>query len=78
MFADKTCVIHSNPNNQTTIELLNNYAQLLADRWVPSVGVTRSWGNIGDSNVQVIIDNMINVCLNSLGSSSWLYYLKWC
>ena len=36
-------------------------ADHLASRYVPAVGATRSWGNPGDADTQVIVDNMMNL-----------------
>jgi len=49
-----------NPGNQTAISAINNFARLLANRFNPTVGCTRSW-DAPDPDFQVIIDNMMNL-----------------
>ncbi|KAH8832000.1 glucuronyl hydrolase [Flagelloscypha sp. PMI_526] len=48
-----------NPSNQTAKDGINNFAKLLAARYNPLVGCTRSWD--GSPYFQVIIDNMMNL-----------------
>lgn len=50
-----------NPNNQTAITAVNNFAKDLAARFNPIVGCTRSWDTADPTNFQVIIDNMMNL-----------------
>ncbi|KAF9466278.1 glycoside hydrolase family 88 protein [Collybia nuda] len=50
-----------NPNNQTAKTAVNAFAKLLAGRFNPVVGATRSWGDNPDVDFQVIIDNMMNL-----------------
>lgn len=49
-----------NPHNQTAITGVNSFAKLLANRFNPVVGCTRSW-DAPDPDFQVIIDNMMNL-----------------
>lgn len=43
--------------------VIKNAARSLAKRYVSKLKVIRSWGKIGDADVQVIIDNMMNLKL---------------
>ncbi|KAF8308233.1 glycoside hydrolase family 88 protein [Clavulina sp. PMI_390] len=52
-----------NPANQTAITAINKFAILLADRFNPIVGCTRSWNSTDPTDFQVIIDNMVNLDL---------------
>ncbi|KAJ3564120.1 hypothetical protein NP233_g8509 [Leucocoprinus birnbaumii] len=49
-----------NKQNQTAITAVNKFATLLANRFSPVVGCTRSWDS-ADPAFQVIIDNMMNL-----------------
>ncbi|KAF8652756.1 hypothetical protein AX16_004252 [Volvariella volvacea WC 439] len=42
-----------NPNNQTAIKAINDFARLLANRYSPTVGCTRSWDSSNPENFQV-------------------------
>jgi len=50
-----------NPKNQTAINAVNNFATMLAARFNPVVGCTRSWDTSDPTDFQVIIDNMMNL-----------------
>ncbi|KAF9566281.1 glycoside hydrolase family 88 protein [Agrocybe pediades] len=50
-----------NPTNQTAINAVNNFATMLAARFNPVVGCTRSWDTSDPTDFQVIIDNMMNL-----------------
>ncbi|PPQ65306.1 hypothetical protein CVT24_011433 [Panaeolus cyanescens] len=50
-----------NPKNQTAINAINRFASLLAARFNPVVGCTRSWDASDPTDFQVIIDNMMNL-----------------
>ncbi|TFK43016.1 glycoside hydrolase family 88 protein [Crucibulum laeve] len=50
-----------NPNNETAKTAINNFARLLANRFNPIVGCTRSWDTSDPTDFQVIIDNMMNL-----------------
>ncbi|KIM49493.1 glycoside hydrolase family 88 protein [Hebeloma cylindrosporum] len=50
-----------NPNNQTAINAVNRFAAMLAARFSPVVGCTRSWDTSDPTDFQVIIDNMMNL-----------------
>ncbi|KAF7777605.1 CAZyme family GH88 [Agaricus bisporus var. burnettii] len=49
-----------NPNSETAVTAINSFAKLLANRFNPTVGCTRSW-DAPDPDFQVIIDNMMNL-----------------
>ncbi|KAH8832004.1 glucuronyl hydrolase [Flagelloscypha sp. PMI_526] len=51
--------LQMNPGNQTAKDGINNFAKLLAARFSPVVGCTRSWDR--SAYFQVIIDNMMNL-----------------
>ncbi|EPQ58555.1 d-4,5 unsaturated-glucuronyl hydrolase-like protein [Gloeophyllum trabeum ATCC 11539] len=48
-------------SNQTAVTAVNTFATLLADRFNPIVGCTRSWDTSDPTDFQVIIDNMMNL-----------------
>ncbi|KAF9484890.1 glycoside hydrolase family 88 protein [Pholiota conissans] len=50
-----------NPQNQTAIDAVNRFATMLAARFNPTVGCTRSWDTTDPTDFQVIIDNMMNL-----------------
>lgn len=50
-----------NPNNKTAQTAIKAFAKILADRFNPVVGATRSWNTADPTNFQVIIDNMMNL-----------------
>jgi hypothetical protein len=50
-----------NPTNQTAINAINRFATMLAARFSPVVGCTRSWDTSDPTDFQVIIDNMMNL-----------------
>ncbi|PPQ67671.1 hypothetical protein CVT25_012699 [Psilocybe cyanescens] len=50
-----------NPKNQTAIDAVNKFASMLAARFNPVVGCTRSWDTTDPTDFQVIIDNMMNL-----------------
>jgi len=50
-----------NPNNQTAKTAINAFANILAARFNPTVGCTRSWNTADPTDFQVIIDNMMNL-----------------
>ncbi|TFK80125.1 glycoside hydrolase family 88 protein [Polyporus arcularius HHB13444] len=49
------------PNNETTVQAVNAFANHLAGRFSPIVGCTRSWDTSDPTDFQVIIDNMMNL-----------------
>ena len=55
---DQQCCRH--PDNGTAAEIIKGFAEILARRFDPIVGCTRSWDSSG-TNFQVIIDNMMNL-----------------
>lgn len=50
-----------NPENQTAMAAINRFASMLAARFNPIVGCTRSWDTDDPTDFQVIIDNMMNL-----------------
>ncbi|KAF5386569.1 hypothetical protein D9615_001919 [Tricholomella constricta] len=50
-----------NPDNATAKTAINAFAKILANRFNPVVGATRSWDSSDPTNFQVIIDNMMNL-----------------
>ncbi|KAF8308234.1 d-4,5 unsaturated-glucuronyl hydrolase-like protein [Clavulina sp. PMI_390] len=52
-----------NPTNETAITTVNKFAALMAARYDPSVGCTRSWNSTNSADFQVTIDNMANLDL---------------
>jgi hypothetical protein len=50
-----------NPENKTAIDAINKFASMLAARFNPIVGCTRSWDASDPTDFQVIIDNMMNL-----------------
>jgi hypothetical protein len=50
-----------NPHNQTAIKAVNDFARILADRFDPVVGCTRSWNTADPTDFAVIIDNLMNL-----------------
>ncbi|KAG5647187.1 hypothetical protein DXG03_001146 [Asterophora parasitica] len=50
-----------NPNNATAKTAILAFAKILAARYNPVVGATRSWDTSNATNFQVIIDNMMNL-----------------
>ncbi|TFK72154.1 glycoside hydrolase family 88 protein [Pluteus cervinus] len=50
-----------NPNNQTAIKAVNDFARILARRYSSTVGCTRSWDASDPTDFQVIIDNLMNL-----------------
>ncbi|KAJ7491223.1 glycoside hydrolase family 88 protein [Mycena latifolia] len=50
-----------NPNNQTALTAVNQFAADLAARFNPVVGCTRSWDTADPTDFTVIIDNMMNL-----------------
>jgi len=45
--------IFRNPNNQTAITAVNKFANILAARFNPTVGCTRSWDSTDPTDFQV-------------------------
>ncbi|KAG6811320.1 hypothetical protein H0H92_007984 [Tricholoma furcatifolium] len=52
-----------NPNNETAQTAVKAFADILAARFSPIVGCTRSWDTADPTDFQVIIDNMMNIDL---------------
>ncbi|KAG6845713.1 hypothetical protein H0H87_004979 [Tephrocybe sp. NHM501043] len=52
-----------NPNNATAKTALKAFSKILAARYNPVVGCTRSWDASDPTDFQVIIDNMMNLDL---------------
>ncbi|KAF8061608.1 glycoside hydrolase family 88 protein [Lyophyllum atratum] len=50
-----------NPNNETAKTAILAFSKILADRFNPVVGATRSWNTADPTDFQVIIDNMMNL-----------------
>jgi hypothetical protein len=50
-----------NPTNQAAIKAVNRFASILANRFNPNVGCTRSWDTTDPTDFTVIIDNMMNL-----------------
>ncbi|KAJ7221714.1 glycoside hydrolase family 88 protein [Mycena pura] len=50
-----------NPNNQTALTAVKQFAADLAARFNPVVGCTRSWDTADPTDFTVIIDNMMNL-----------------
>ncbi|KAJ7460940.1 glucuronyl hydrolase [Mycena galericulata] len=50
-----------NPQNQTALTAVNQFAADLAARFNPIVGCTRSWDTADPTDFTVIIDNMMNL-----------------
>ncbi|KAF9533511.1 glycoside hydrolase family 88 protein [Crepidotus variabilis] len=53
-----------NPQNHTAIDAVNRFATMLAARFDPAVGCTRSWNpkpNQDSTTFEVIMDNMMNL-----------------
>lgn len=44
---------YRNPTNQTAINAVNNFASMLAGRFSPVVGCTRSWDTTDPTDFQV-------------------------
>ncbi|THH21079.1 hypothetical protein EW146_g411 [Bondarzewia mesenterica] len=57
-FVDELSV---NAQNETAITVVNTFATMLAARFNPIVGCTRSWDSSDPTDFQVIIDNMMNL-----------------
>ncbi|KAK1219605.1 hypothetical protein PQX77_017677 [Marasmius sp. AFHP31] len=55
--------VEINPSNETAVSIVNAFARDLANLYVSSAGVTRSWDRGNPSVVKVIIDNMMNIDL---------------
>lgn len=60
------CIINRNPTNATARATVNTFASMLAARFNPIVGCTRSWDAADPEDFQVIIDNMMNLEVRSV------------